>query len=85
LDSSAEADVSKSDEVNAHRKDAVELAAQISKMGVSGSPSAKDSTMGSSESSISESGSLDIDKKIRALKKKVLFSYFLYTKKNDAI
>jgi hypothetical protein len=75
LDSSAEADVSTLDEVNAHRKDAVELAAQISKMGVSGSPLVTDPTTGSAESSIPESGSLGIDKKLRALKKKVLFAY----------
>lgn len=75
--STAEADVSTSNEVDPHGKDAVEVAAQISRMGISESPAAVDPTMGSAESSIPESGPSDIDKKIRALKKKVLFAYVL--------
>lgn len=77
--SSAEADVSTSDEVDPHRKDAVEaVAARISSMGISGSHLSMDPTMGSAENSIPESGPLDIDKKIRALKKKVPFACVLF-------
>ncbi|KAJ1686901.1 hypothetical protein LUZ63_018291 [Rhynchospora breviuscula] len=72
LGTSAEADVGPSNEVDPHRKDAVDsIAGQIKNMVISGTPSAVDPTIDSADSSIPESGPSDIDKKIRALKKKI--------------
>ncbi|KAJ4750800.1 Partner of Y14 and mago [Rhynchospora pubera] len=69
---SSEADVGPSNEVDPNRKDAVDsIAGQIKSMVISGTSSAVDPTIDSADSSIPESGPSDIDKKIRALKKKI--------------